>query len=101
MAVCERPRRKPFAVQTKEDDHVTVNEKTTRFTIDIVAAKVAEILSRETGKAPTDALREFMATKTYQLLLNPKSYLFLESPLYIVDMVDAETSGDWDTWLEV
>ncbi|MDR1299349.1 MAG: hypothetical protein LBJ84_03760, partial [Oscillospiraceae bacterium] len=70
-------------------------------TMDVVAAKVAEIMSRETGKAPTEALREFMATKTYQLLLNPKSYLFLESPLYVAEMVDAEMAGDWDTWLEV
>ncbi|MDR1135424.1 MAG: DNA-directed RNA polymerase subunit omega [Clostridiales Family XIII bacterium] len=78
-----------------------VNEQSTRFTIDIIAAKVAEMLSCETGKPPTDALREFMATKTYQLLLNPKSFLFLESPAYIMDMITAEQAGDWETWLEI
>jgi hypothetical protein len=80
---------------------MNVNEQSTRFTIDIVAAKVAEMLSCETGKPATEALRDFMATKTYQLLLNPKSFLFLESPAYIADMITAEQSGDWDTWLEI
>jgi hypothetical protein len=80
---------------------MTVNEKTARFTIDVVAAKVAEALSRDTGKTPTAALRDFMGTKTYQLLLNPKSFLFLESPAYIVEMIEAEQSEDWETWLEV
>jgi hypothetical protein len=47
------------------------------------------------GDVGTDeALRDFMATKTYQLLMNPKSFLFLESPAYIVDMITAEQSGN-------
>ncbi|MDR1193155.1 MAG: hypothetical protein LBK98_03135 [Peptococcaceae bacterium] len=80
---------------------MNVNEQSIRFTIDVIAAKVAEMLSRETGKAATEALSDFMATKTYRLLLNPKSFLFLESPAYIIDMIAAEQSGDWGTWLEV
>jgi hypothetical protein len=80
---------------------MTVNEKTTQFTIDILAAKVAEQLSCGSDKSQTETLRDFMATKTYQLLLNPKSFLFLESPAYIIEMVNAEQAKDWDTWLEV
>jgi hypothetical protein len=80
---------------------MNVNEQSTRFTIDVIVAKVAEALSRETGKTPTETLRDFMSTKTYQLLLNPKSFLFLESPAYIMEMIEAEQSGDWETWLEV
>jgi hypothetical protein len=80
---------------------MNVNEQSTRFTIDVIAAKVAEVLSRETGKTSTETLRDFMLTKTYQLLLNPKSFLFLESLAYITEMIEAEQSGDWETWLEV
>ena len=80
---------------------MTVTDQSTRFTIDALAAKIAEMLSRETKKTPTESLRDFMATKTYQLLLNPKSFLSLESPAYIKEMIEAERTGDWDTWLEV
>ncbi len=80
---------------------MTVTDQSTRFTIDALVAKIAETLSRETRKTPTESLRDFMATKTYHLLLNPKSYLFLESPAYIKEMIEAERVGDWDTWLEV
>ena len=52
-------------------------------------------------KEISDALRFFMATKTYELLANPKSYLYLESAPYVEDMLDAELSGDWDRWMEV
>ena len=42
-----------------------------------------------------------MKSKTYALLINPESFLYLESPAYVLDMVDAEQRGDWDRWLEV
>jgi hypothetical protein len=43
----------------------------------------------------------FMATKTYELLTKPESYLYLEPAPYVEDMLDAELSGDWESWLEV
>jgi len=49
----------------------------------------------------TDAMRLFMATKTYELLTNPKSYLYLEAAPYVEDMLNAELSGDWKSWMEV
>ena len=42
-----------------------------------------------------------MTTKTYELLANPKSYLYLEAAPYVEDMLDAELSGDWERWMEV
>jgi hypothetical protein len=42
-----------------------------------------------------------MATKTFELLINPGSYLYLEATAYVEDMLNAEFAGDWDSWLEV
>jgi hypothetical protein len=42
-----------------------------------------------------------MATKTYNVLMKPNSQLYRESPAYVVEMVEAEQSGDWARWLEV
>jgi hypothetical protein len=46
-------------------------------------------------------MRLFMTTKTYELLANPKSYLYLEAASYVEDMLNAELSGDWESWMEV
>jgi hypothetical protein len=46
----------------------------------------------------TDVLRYFMGTKTYLLLQNTASYLCLENAPYILDMLEAEESGDWARW---
>ena len=43
----------------------------------------------------------YMTTKTYELLSNPKSYLYLESAVYVEDMLNAELTGDWESWMEV
>ncbi len=46
-------------------------------------------------------MRDFMTTKTFSLLSTPQSYLYLESPMYILDMLEAEYSGDIERWLAV
>jgi hypothetical protein len=46
-------------------------------------------------------MRELMATKTFAVLSRPQSYLYLESPEYILDMLDAERTQDVERWLEV
>ena len=71
------------------------------FCKDIVTAAVAGELARLNRKPPTATLQEFMRTKTYELLLDSDSMLFLESPAYILDMVAAERNNDWEDWLEV
>ena len=80
---------------------ITWNEKTSRGLIDLHITKLVDAISVSEGKSTTDCLREFMATKTYDLLCDPESYLCLESPAYIMDMLEAERSGNWDEWLEV
>jgi hypothetical protein len=69
--------------------------------IDSITAQVAGAYAEKRGISVTDALRLFMAGKTYELLLNPKSYLYLEAAPYTEDMWEAELSGDWERWLEV
>ena len=77
------------------------NENSTAFITDLLVTNVVDVLAKRSGKTVTDTLREFMKSRTYALLLNPESYLYLESPTYVLDMIDAEQSGDWDRWLEV
>jgi len=41
-----------------------------------------------------------MKTKTYALLFDEHSLLYLESAEYIFDMLQAEQRGDWERWKE-
>ncbi|MDR0654597.1 MAG: hypothetical protein LBG12_15005 [Synergistaceae bacterium] len=69
----------------------------------IIEIKTADIASRITEREniyPTEALRRFMSTKTYELLQNPETYLCFEGVEYIWDMLNAELCGDWERWLE-
>jgi hypothetical protein len=76
-----------------------LTKKSVQFCIDTVAARVAEMFADEKGMPHTEALRFFMASKTFGLLIKPESYLFLESAEYTLDMLDAEIKGDWNRWL--
>jgi len=78
-----------------------ITEQSTIYMIDLLTAKIAEMLAAESGRTITDSMRDFMTTKTYALLLRPQSYLFLESPQYILDMLDAEKKEDTERWMEV
>jgi hypothetical protein len=80
---------------------LTYNEDTRRALIDLHTVRLAERLAEREGVSKTDSLRAFMETKTYELLEDPESYLCLESPAYILDMLDAERARDWERWLEV
>ena len=78
-----------------------LTKKSIQFCIDSVTALVVQKFAKEKRLTNTEALRFFMASKTFNLLIEPKSYLFLESPEYTFDMLDAEIKGDWDRWLEL
>ncbi|MDR2619661.1 MAG: hypothetical protein LBC29_00800 [Propionibacteriaceae bacterium] len=78
-----------------------IDEAQIAFIMKVLTANVAEELAKVSGTSTTDALRDFMGTKTYNVLLRPKSRLYRESPAYVVDMVEAERSGDWARWLEI
>ena len=78
-----------------------VNDSVVEVCIESIAAQVADAYAEEQGISVTDAMRLFMSTKTYELLTIPKSYLFLEAAPYVEDMLNAELSGDWESWMEV
>ena len=71
------------------------------FVADMTAAEVARRYAEQKGVSTTEGVREFMATKTYSLLMNPKSYLSLESTEYVLDMLNAELRGDNENWLTI
>ena len=77
-----------------------MNEQKIHLCIDALAADVADKLAQELCVTITDALQDFMQTKTYALLFDESSLLYLESTEYIYDMLQAEQRGDWERWRE-
>ena len=69
--------------------------------IDIMSAKIAEIIAINKNIPNNDAIKLFLSTKTYRLLHNQKSKLYTESVEYIVDMLEAEWNNDMERFLEV
>jgi len=78
-----------------------VNGNVVEICIESITAQVADAYAEKQNISVTEALRMFMTTKTYELLANPKSYLYLESAVYVEDMLNAELAGNWESWMEV
>jgi hypothetical protein len=66
--------------------------------IEAVTTTVVDMYAKKKNVPRTNALRSFMLSKTFNSLNNPKLYLFLESPAYTFEMLDAEEKGDWERW---
>jgi hypothetical protein len=95
-------RRRPSALYRKEDNPMNeVNDNVIEICIESIAAQIADTYAEKQKTSATEAMRMFITTKTYELLTNPKSYLYLESAVYVEDMLNAEFSGDWESWMEV
>ncbi len=75
-----------------------ITAQSIQFCIDSLTAMVAEKYAKKNKISATEALRAFIATKTYELLVNPKSYLYLETAEYILDMWKDEQNCDWKRW---
>ena len=78
-----------------------VNEGMINIAIDSLTAQVSDMYAESHGVSVTEGMQFFMTTKTFELLINPKSYLYLESAAYVEDMLNAELSEDWDSWMEI
>ena len=78
-----------------------VSEGTIKIAIESLIAQVADSYARSRCVTITEALQFYMKSKTFELLINPKSYLFLETAPYIEDMLEAEISEDWESWMEI
>jgi hypothetical protein len=80
---------------------MTLSNEAIRYLIDTLTAEVVEKYALDKNITRTDALKKFMKTKTFDLLCDSESFLFLESVEYVYDMLEAETEGDIERWLEV
>jgi hypothetical protein len=76
------------------------NKARLQLCVDALAADAADFFAVEKGITSTEALRRFMATKTYELLFDENSLLYLESAGYVYDMLKDELAGNWDRWRE-
>ena len=75
-----------------------MNKSKFHLYIDALTVDVADMLARKPSITITAALQEFMKTKTYVLLFDEHSLLYLESAEYIFDMLQAEQRCDWEYW---
>ncbi|MDR2487254.1 MAG: hypothetical protein LBD12_04745 [Clostridiales Family XIII bacterium] len=80
---------------------MTDETKSIELCQDILGTRLAQMIAERDHVTYTEAIRRLLASDTYGLLLEPGSYLHLESAEYILDMYDAELRGDWERWLEV
>jgi hypothetical protein len=80
---------------------MNVTEKTKDVLINIHAGEMAALYAKERSISVAEAMRYFMSTKTYDLLLDKNSFLYLESAAYIFDMLHDEIKGDWKRWMEI
>jgi len=78
-----------------------VNDNIVEICIESITAQVVDVYAARMEISVIEAMRLFMTTKTYALLANPKSYLYLESAVYVEDMLNAELAGNWGSWMEV
>jgi hypothetical protein len=71
-----------------------------RLCIDALTADVGDTIAKVRNISVTEALAQFMETKTYDLLFDEKSLLYLESAGYIYDLWKDELSSNWQRWTE-
>ena len=76
-------------------------EKKQEIIIGYHIGSVAYRISIDKGVSKEEALESFEKTKTYNLLLNPDSELYLEDTEYVYDMYLNELAGDWKEWLKI
>jgi hypothetical protein len=77
-----------------------VSEAFVQLCVDSLTADVADMLAKEKSLDVTAALQKFMTSKTYELLFDEHSLLYLESAGYIYEMLCDEYAGNWNRWRE-
>ena len=58
-------------------------------------------ISKERNQNKELAFEQFKLSKTYKLLLNLESELYLESSEYVLDMYLSELNENWEEWLKI
>jgi hypothetical protein len=77
-----------------------MNDSKAQLCVDAIAADIADMLAKDSSIDTTEGLQKFMQSKTYALLFDEGSLLYLESAEYVYDMLQAEQRGDWERWRE-
>jgi hypothetical protein len=77
-----------------------MNDSKIRLCIDALTADAADMFAKDSGMDTTEALQKFMRSKTYALLFEESSLLYLESAEYVYDMLQDEQHGNWERWRE-
>lgn len=67
------------------------------FHVDYVVDKICK--SKKLNKRVT--FEQFKLSKTYKLLFNLDSKLYLESSEYVLDMYENELDENWEEWLKI
>ena len=66
-----------------------------------IVTHVVEVISKSFQMSSENAVKFFMQTKTFDVLQDSKSKLYLESNEYVLSMLGDELRGDWDSWLQL
>ena len=80
---------------------MNITDERIEFVRRLKIKNIAEILSSDSEILFEEALRQFAKTKTYDLLEDNESMLYLESEPYILDMLKSEINEDWENWLRI
>lgn len=72
------------------DKLIDVTEDQKKFAVDVTVTLVTEELAEESGRPPEAVLKEFISSKTGELLYDESSKLWWTGPAYIVDMYRRE-----------
>jgi len=80
---------------------MAIEPQKAQYCADLVATAVVSQYAKEHDLSPTDALRIFMGTITFELLQDPDSRLCFESAESILDMLRLEEEVNWDEWEKV
>lgn len=70
-----------------------VTEDQKKFAIDAMITLVVEELAEESNRAPDAVLKEFISSKTGDLLYDESSKLWWNGPAYIADMYRNEKNA--------
>jgi len=72
-----------------------------KHAINLKTTHVVSYMVEQRKMTQEAAFKEFVLSKTYDLLTDEDSKLYTESYEYVLDMYDSELRGDWINWLEV
>lgn len=67
-----------------------MSESDFKYMVEALAADLAELLSKDFGMNVSEALDALYNSTTYDRLLDPRTGLYFQSPLYVYSFLEAE-----------